>query len=40
MKVDKSKSTGHYDYKAEVELLFLGNAKKYKKDKGEIVENV
>ena len=40
MAVDKSKSKGHYDYKEEVKLLFSGVARKYKKNNGDLVENV
>lgn len=40
MKLDKSKSTGHYEYKEEMKTLFNAHAKKYKKNDGDLIENV
>jgi hypothetical protein len=40
MKIDKSKSTGHYEYKEEAKLLFSGHSRKYKKNDGDLIENV
>ena len=40
MKIDKSKSTGHYEYKDEMKTLFSAHAKKYKKNDGDLIENV
>lgn len=40
MDVDKSKSKANYDYKEEVKVLFSGIARKYKKNNGDLVENV
>ncbi len=40
MEVDKSKSKGHFEYKSDVKVLFSGAVRKYKKNNGDLVENV
>jgi len=40
MDVDKSKSKANYDYKEEVKVLFSGIARKFKKNNGDLVENL
>lgn len=40
MKIDRSKSTGKYEYKDEMKILFSAHAKKYKKNDGDLIENV
>ena len=37
MKTDRSKSKGKYDYQQEVNVLFSGPLKKYKKNNGELL---
>jgi hypothetical protein len=38
--IDKSKSSGKYEYKEEVKNLFTAHVKKYKKNDGDAIENV
>lgn len=38
--MDKAKSKGHFEYKSEVKVLFSGVVRKYKKNNGDLVENV
>jgi hypothetical protein len=38
--IDKSKSTGTYEYKNEMKVVFTGHVKKYKKNNGDLIENV
>lgn len=40
MKVDKTKSQGKYEYKEEVNILACGIAKKFKKNNGDLIENI
>ena len=40
MKVDKSKSKGNYSYGQEVQVLFSGNVRKYKRNNGDLMQNV
>lgn len=37
MRIDKSKSKGSYDYGQEVEVLFSGNVRKYKRNNGDLM---
>jgi hypothetical protein len=40
MDVDKSKSKGKYDYEEQVKVLFSGPIRKFKKNNGDLMENV
>ena len=40
MEVDKSKSKVNYNYGSEVNVLFSGIVRKYKKNNGDLVQNV
>ena len=40
MVIDKSKSKASYEYKEQVKVLFSGVVRKYKKNNGDLVENV
>ena len=40
MTVDKSKSKGKYDYTQQVRVLYSGAVRKYKKNNGDLMENV
>jgi hypothetical protein len=40
MEIDRSKSKGNYEYKETNKVLISGNANKFKKNNGDLIEMV